>query len=57
MGIANRYADEVFEIVEIEKSFIGEIRNPKPDDKARRSSWRQSRCDRPVHDGLYLLEH
>jgi hypothetical protein len=57
-GYADRYAEEEFEVVEIEKEFVGEIRNPE--------TGRQSQTFRIAgkvdgivrcHDGLYLLEH
>jgi hypothetical protein len=57
-GYAKRYANEEFEVVEVEKEFVGEIRNP---DTGRQSqTFRMAgkvdgivRC----HDGMYLLEH
>lgn len=57
-GYAERYATEEFEVVEVEKEFVGEIRNP---DTGRQSQtfriagkvYGIVRC----HDGLYLLEH
>lgn len=57
-GYAKRYAIEEFEVVEVEKEFVGEIRNP---DTGRQSqTFRMAgkvdgivRC----HDGMYLLEH
>jgi RecB family exonuclease len=57
-GYAERYAAEEFEVVEVEKEFVGEIRNPV--------TGRQSQTFRIAgkvdgivrcHDGLYLLEH
>ncbi len=57
-GYANRYATEEFEVIEVEKEFEGEIRNPE--------TGRQSQTFRIAgkvdgivrcHDGLYLLEH
>ena len=57
-GYAHRYAIEEFEIVEIEKEFVGEIRNP---DTGRQSQTFRiaGKVDGIVrcHDGLYLLEH
>lgn len=57
-GYAERYATEEFEIVEIEKEFVGEIRNP---DTGRQSQTFRiaGKVDGIVrcHDGLYLLEH
>ncbi len=57
-GYAERYATEEFEVVEVEKEFVGEIRNP---DTGRQSlTFRiAGKVDGIVrcHDGLYLLEH
>ncbi len=57
-GYAKRYATEEFEIVEVEKEFVGEIRNP---DTGRQSQTFRiaGKVDGIVrcHDGLYLLEH
>ncbi len=57
-GYAQRYATEEFEIVEVEKEFVGEIRNP---DTGRQSQTFRiaGKVDGIVrcHDGLYLLEH
>ncbi len=57
-GYANRYALDEFEIVEVEKEFVGEIRNP---DTGRQSQTFRiaGKVDAIVrcHDGLYLLEH
>lgn len=57
-GYADRYAFEEFEIVEIEKEFVGEIRNP---DTGRQSQTFRiaGKVDAIVrsHDGMYLLEH
>jgi hypothetical protein len=57
-GYEERYATEDFEIVEIEKEFVGEIRNP---DTGRQSQTFRiaGKVDGIVrcHDGLYLLEH
>ncbi|XZE33764.1 PD-(D/E)XK nuclease family protein [Pirellulaceae bacterium SH501] len=57
-GYAERYAIEEFEIVEVEKEFVGEIRNP---DTGRQSQTFRiaGKVDGIVrcHDGLYLLEH
>jgi len=57
-GYAACYADEDFEIVEIEKPFTGEIRNP---DTGRSSQTfvMSGKADAIVRraDGLYLLEH
>ncbi len=55
---ATRYATEDFSIVEVEKEFVGEIRNP---DTGRQSQTFRiaGKVDGIVrcHDGLYLLEH
>ena len=57
-GYATRYATEDFTIVEVEKSFVGEIRNP---DTGRLSQTFRiaGKVDAIVqcHDGMYLLEH
>jgi len=57
-GYAVRYATEEFEVVEVEKEFVGEIRNP---DTGRQSQTFRiaGKVDGIVrcHDGLYLLEH
>ncbi len=57
-GYAERYATEDFEVVEVEKEFVGEIRNP---DTGRQSQTFRiaGKVDGVVrcHDGLYLLEH
>jgi hypothetical protein len=57
-GYAEQYATEDFEVVEIEKEFVGEIRNP---DTGRQSQTFRiaGKVDGIVrcHDGLYLLEH
>jgi RecB family exonuclease len=57
-GYATRYAPEDFEVVEVEKLFTGEIRNP---DTGRVSQTFQmaGKVDAIVRrpDGLYLLEH
>ena len=57
-GYAERYATEEFEIVDVEKEFVGEIRNP---DTGRQSQTFRiaGKVDGIVrcHDGLYLLEH
>jgi RecB family exonuclease len=57
-GYAERYATEEFEIVEVEKEFVGEIRNP---DTGRQSQTFRiaGKVDGIVrcYDGLYLLEH
>ena len=57
-GYAERYGTEEFEIVEVEKEFVGEIRNP---DTGRQSQTFRiaGKVDGIVrcHDGLYLLEH
>ncbi len=57
-GYATRYASEDFEIVEVEKPFTGEIRNP---DTGRASQTFQmaGKVDAIVRrsDGMYLLEH
>jgi hypothetical protein len=57
-GYAGRYEHEEFEIVEVEKEFVGEIRNP---DTGRQSQTFRiaGKVDGIVrcHDGLYLLEH
>jgi RecB family exonuclease len=58
LGYAERYATEEFEVVEVEKEFVGEIRNP---DTGRQSQTFRiaGKVDGIVrcHDGLYLLEH
>ena len=58
LGYANRYNTEEFEVVEVEKEFVGEIRNP---DTGRQSQTFRiaGKVDGIVrcHDGLYLLEH
>ena len=57
-GYAGRYEQEDFEIVEVEKEFVGEIRNP---DTGRLSQTFKiaGKADGIVkcHDGMYLLEH
>ncbi len=57
-GYADRYTHEEFEIVEVEKEFVGEIRNP---DTGRQSQTFRiaGKVDAIVrsHDGMYLLEH
>ncbi len=57
-GYSERYATEEFEVVEVEKEFVGEIRNP---DTGRQSQTFRiaGKVDGIVrcHDGLYLLEH
>jgi len=57
-GYAERYAVEEFEVVEVEKEFVGEIRNP---DTGRQSQTFRiaGKVDGIVrcHDGVYLLEH
>lgn len=57
-GYASHYATEDFEIVEVEKEFVGEIRNP---DTGRQSQTFRiaGKVDAIVrcHDGMYLLEH
>lgn len=57
-GYANRYESEGLQVVEVEKSFIGEIRNP---DTGRRSQTFviAGKADGIVQmpDGMYLLEH
>jgi len=57
-GYAERYGTEEFEVVEVEKEFVGEIRNP---DTGRQSQTFRiaGKVDGIVrcHDGLYLLEH
>jgi hypothetical protein len=57
-GYAKRYATEEFEVIEVEKEFVGEIRNP---DTGRQSQTFRiaGKVDGIVrcHDGLYLLEH
>lgn len=57
-GYASRYADEDFEIVEVEKSFIGEIRNPETG-RLSQTFVMAGKVDAIVqcHEGLYLLEH
>lgn len=57
-GYANHYATEDFDIIEVEKEFVGEIRNP---DTGRQSQTFRiaGKVDGIVqcHDGMYLLEH
>ena len=57
-GYAARYATEEFTVVEVEKAFEGEIRNP---DTGRVSQTFRiaGKADAIVqcHDGMYLLEH
>lgn len=57
-GYASRYSTEDFTIVEVEKSFVGEIRNP---DTGRLSQTfvMAGKADAIVQcrDGMYLLEH
>ncbi|XZE17441.1 PD-(D/E)XK nuclease family protein [Pirellulaceae bacterium SH449] len=57
-GYADRYSTEEFEVIEVEKEFVGEIRNP---DTGRQSQTFRiaGKVDGIVrcHDGLYLLEH
>ncbi|MEQ1827425.1 MAG: PD-(D/E)XK nuclease family protein [Pirellula sp.] len=57
-GYAGRYSVEEFEVVEVEKEFVGEIRNP---DTGRQSQTFRiaGKVDAIVrcHDGMYLLEH
>jgi hypothetical protein len=57
-GYASRYSVEEFEVVEVEKEFVGEIRNP---DTGRQSQTFRiaGKVDAIVrcHDGMYLLEH
>ena len=57
-GYAARYPDEDFEVIEVEKSFTGEIRNP---DTGRPSQTFMiaGKADAIVQrsDGMYLLEH
>jgi hypothetical protein len=57
-GYATRYASEDFAVVEVEKEFIGEIRNP---DTGRSSQTfvMAGKADAIVQrsDGMYLLEH
>ncbi|MDZ4851695.1 MAG: PD-(D/E)XK nuclease family protein [Pirellulaceae bacterium] len=58
LGYADRYATEEFDVIEVEKEFVGEIRNP---DTGRQSQTFRiaGKVDAIVrcHDGLYLLEH
>ncbi|MFM2094094.1 MAG: hypothetical protein RIS70_1218 [Planctomycetota bacterium] len=55
---ADRYADEDFEIVEVEKPFTGEIRNPETG-RASQTFQMAGKVDAIVRrpDGMYLLEH
>ena len=57
-GYTERYTTEDFEVIEVEKEFLGEIRNP---DTGRQSQTFRiaGKVDGIVrcHDGLYLLEH
>lgn len=57
-GYAMRYETEDFEIVEVEKEFIGEIRNPETG-RLSQTFRMAGKVDAIVrcHDGLYLLEH
>ena len=57
-GYASCYPDENFEVVEVEKSFIGEIRNPdtgRPSQTFVMAGKVDAIVKRP--DGMYLLEH
>lgn len=57
-GYAARYATEDFEIVEVEKSFTGEIRNPDTG-RGSQTFMMAGKADAIVRcpDGMYLLEH
>ncbi|MDZ4848406.1 MAG: PD-(D/E)XK nuclease family protein [Pirellulaceae bacterium] len=57
-GYADRYAIEEFGIVEVEKSFVGEIRNPVTG-RLSQTFVIAGKADAIVqcHDGMYLLEH
>ena len=57
-GYAARYADENFEVVEIEKEFTGEIRNPETG-RSSQTFLMAGKADGIVRLGneLYLLEH
>ncbi len=57
-GYANRYPTEDFEIVEVEKSFVGEIRNPETG-RLSQTFVMAGKADAIVQcqDGMYLLEH
>jgi RecB family exonuclease len=57
-GYAERYETEDFEIVEVEKEFNGEIRNPETG-RLSQTFRMAGKVDAIVrcHDGLYLLEH
>ena len=57
-GYAARYSMEDFEIVEVEKEFVGEIRNPdtgRPSQTFVMAGKADAIVRRP--DGMYLLEH
>ncbi len=57
-GYAARYQSEDFEIVEVEKSFMGEIRNPdtnRPSQTFVMAGKADAIVRRP--DGMYLVEH
>ncbi len=57
-GYVHRYAVEEFEVVEVEKEFLGEIRNPDTG-RASQTFRIAGKADAIVqcHDGMYLLEH
>ncbi len=57
-GYAERYPSEDFKIVEIEKEFVGEIRNPDTG-RSSHTFCIAGKADGIVgcHDGMYLLEH
>lgn len=57
-GYARRYDPEDFEVVEVEKSFTGEIRNPDTG-RASQTFVMAGKADAIVRrsDGMYLLEH
>ena len=58
VGYAARYETEEFEVVEVEKEFVGEIRNPESG-RLSQTFRMAGKVDAIVscHDGLYLLEH
>ncbi|MBN8605172.1 MAG: PD-(D/E)XK nuclease family protein, partial [Planctomycetes bacterium] len=57
-GYASRYATEDFTVIEIEKSFIGNIRNPETG-RCSQTFVMAGKADAIVQrsDGMYLLEH
>ncbi|MFM9065114.1 MAG: RecB family exonuclease [Pirellula sp.] len=57
-GYASRYATEDFTIIEVEKTFTGQIRNPDTG-RCSQTFVMAGKADAIVqlHDGMYLLEH